>query len=283
MRLRVLLRTARGEEVRTPTASDAVTTPPASDAGPFKSRALVMPEDECQHSQQAAKETASGATEDVTHRQERRRSAGGMPHRAVAKSGVRSFAETVVTTKHHDTVIVTKEALSTTPSQHFLTGPEVLSAVDARCLVVGIPRRAEQHPQPEDYVGGIWRPPPRPQPHGKLDACAKGIAAFCATCVTDANGSLALNHERECEAEGSGSIILVGNVDCEPAMPALHSLLNLLLSMAPADAWRPKRMRQLLAAYDNAENALARCSRVEKVFRKEVQLANGSDCDLVGA
>lgn len=178
------------------------------------------------------------------------------------------------------------QALSTTPSQNFLSGPEVLSAVDARCLVVGIPRRAEQHPQPEDYVGGIWRPPPRPQPQGKLDACAQGIAAFCTTCVTDANGSLALNHERECKSEGSGSIILVGNVDCGPAMPELHALLNLLLSMAPSDAWRPERMRQLLAAYDDAENALARCLRVDKPFRKEIQLLevdSSVDSPVMGA
>lgn len=168
------------------------------------------------------------------------------------------------------------QALATAPSEHFSWGPQVLDAVGQKILVVGIPRQAEPRlsPKQQDYAGGVWRP--QPKAGSRLHNCATGIASMCSavsratdcsTCAAEEGGSKALNHERECDAE-TGAVILVGNVDSSGAMPQVEPLLKLLVSMKPSDGWQPERMRELLRAYDDAEDALATCPRAPAARRE---------------
>ncbi|CAE8590643.1 unnamed protein product [Polarella glacialis] len=190
------------------------------------------------------------------------------------------------------------QALSNTESEHFISGPRILDAAGQRMLAVGIPRQAEPNPKaaglnrtarhsPDvyDYVGGVWRPQTRPK--NRIESCANGIASLmgqcgrvtdCSNCTVDAEGSHALNHERECSAESSGAVILSSNVEISAAMPEVEQLVTMLAGMTTKDAWRPDKMRELLDAYDAAEAALQRCPRIPVAFRLEhvVDLASRS-------
>lgn len=171
-------------------------------------------------------------------------------------------------------------ALSSSPSDTFLFGPDVLENIGQRVLVVGIPQQANARSSADaDYVGGVWRPQ-KAKRSGHLENCATGITTVmgycgaddCSACSQDASGSQALNHERECSASRDDNVIIAGNVSWRNAQWSIQQLIHHLIRMTPKDAWRPDRMRDLLAGYREAEEALARCPRAVS-FREEMNIS----------
>jgi hypothetical protein len=171
-------------------------------------------------------------------------------------------------------------ALSTSsPSDQYLTGPQVLEDIGQRVLVVGIPQKANPRSSNDsEYVGGVWRPQKKSRSGTRLENCATGITQAmaycgvedCSTCSVDASGSHALNHERECTATADDNVIIAGNVSWENVRWPVQKLIHRLTRMSPKDAWKPERMQELLAAYRDAEAALATCPR-GPAFREEMK------------
>lgn len=171
-------------------------------------------------------------------------------------------------------------ALSTSPSDEYLSGPQVLENIGQRVLVVGIPQKANpRSTKDSEYAGGVWRPQMKRR-NSRLQNCATGITTVmgycgaddCSACSVDASGSHALNHERECTATADDNVILAGNVSWENARWTVQKLIHSLTRMTPKDAWKPERMRELLAAYREAEAALATCPR-GPAFREEMNIS----------
>eukprot|EP00929_Paragymnodinium_shiwhaense_P107515 TRINITY_DN73630_c0_g1_i1.p1 TRINITY_DN73630_c0_g1~~TRINITY_DN73630_c0_g1_i1.p1 ORF type:complete len:641 (+),score=103.68 TRINITY_DN73630_c0_g1_i1:70-1992(+) len=148
------------------------------------------------------------------------------------------------------------QALSTTPNEHYATGLAVVEKARHRMLVIGIPKRPPV--EGESIKGGC------------LDKCCGAIAKMCCSggCCSTADGEHSLNHERENDAK-AGTVMIVGNLDITPAMEELRSLLVILTTYVPSDAWKPKRMQAMLDAFDAMQAALEKCPRVAS-YRQEL-------------